>query len=208
MHTFIKNQAMWFSPCMNITANLILKTLHNNCTAELCVKDGWPPIGKPYISFKQIFPDVHERNPKLSKRLPSIVVEPTDAAEVESGELRWPPEDGSSADAQTERRSSDKHTAGEEETQAQPVPIQTVDSGPAVTSEPCIVRKYGETVKQQLSHLQLHSLFEEQMEDGHNSHVCKRWTHKSASLCLFCTWDLKVFLFHEDAKQSKTKWKS
>ncbi|XP_011488992.1 protein LBH isoform X2 [Oryzias latipes] len=63
-----------------------------------------------------IFPDVHERNPKLSKRLPSIVVEPTDAAEVESGELRWPPEDGSSADAQTERRSSDKHTADVEKT--------------------------------------------------------------------------------------------
>uniref|UniRef100_A0A3P9HMZ1 LBH domain-containing protein n=1 Tax=Oryzias latipes TaxID=8090 RepID=A0A3P9HMZ1_ORYLA len=63
-----------------------------------------------------IFPDVHERNPKLSKRLPSIVVEPTDATEVESGELRWPPDEGSSADAQTERRSSDKHTADVEKT--------------------------------------------------------------------------------------------
>lgn len=36
----------------------------------------------------------------MSKRLPSIVVEPTDGPEVESGELRWPPEP-SSPDAQT-----------------------------------------------------------------------------------------------------------
>ncbi|XP_054652953.1 protein LBH [Dunckerocampus dactyliophorus] len=48
-----------------------------------------------------IFPDSHERHPKLSKRLPSIVVEPTDGAEVESGELRWPPEP-SSPDTPTE----------------------------------------------------------------------------------------------------------
>ncbi|KAJ4939619.1 hypothetical protein JOQ06_029063, partial [Pogonophryne albipinna] len=45
-----------------------------------------------------IFPDTHERYPKLSKRLPSIVVEPTDGAEVESGELRWPPDEPSSPD--------------------------------------------------------------------------------------------------------------
>ncbi|XP_061742176.1 LBH domain-containing protein 2-like isoform X1 [Nerophis ophidion] len=53
----------------------------------------------PDVSL-QIFPGPHERHPKLSKRLPSIVVEPTDGAEVESGELRWPPEP-SSPDAQT-----------------------------------------------------------------------------------------------------------
>ncbi|XP_061116042.1 protein LBH [Conger conger] len=53
--------------------------------------------GNPSISF-QIFPDSHERYPKLSKRLPSIVVEPTESGEVESGELRWPPDDLSSAD--------------------------------------------------------------------------------------------------------------
>ncbi|KAM4713726.1 protein LBH-like isoform 1-T2 [Anableps anableps] len=41
----------------------------------------------------QVFPDSKERAPKLSRRLPSIVVEPTDADEVESGELRWPPDD-------------------------------------------------------------------------------------------------------------------
>jgi len=41
----------------------------------------------------QVFPDSIEHFPKLSRRLPSIVVEPTDAGEVESGELRWPPDD-------------------------------------------------------------------------------------------------------------------
>ncbi|XP_037607370.1 protein LBH-like [Sebastes umbrosus] len=34
--------------------------------------------------------------PKLSRHVPSIVVEPTDGGEVESGELRWPPDDVSS----------------------------------------------------------------------------------------------------------------
>lgn len=45
-----------------------------------------------------LFPESHERFPKLSKRLPSIVVEPTEQAEVESGELRWPPDDPGSPD--------------------------------------------------------------------------------------------------------------
>ncbi|XP_034015319.1 protein LBH [Thalassophryne amazonica] len=53
-----------------------------------------------------IFPDSHERYPKLSKRLPSIVVEPTDGAQVESGELRWPPDEPSSPDTQPERQSA------------------------------------------------------------------------------------------------------
>ncbi|XP_037541144.1 protein LBH [Nematolebias whitei] len=44
----------------------------------------------------QVFPEPKEHFPKLSKRLPSIVVEPTDADDVESGELRWPPDDVSS----------------------------------------------------------------------------------------------------------------
>ncbi|MGH0138436.1 UNVERIFIED_CONTAM: hypothetical protein FKN15_073357 [Acipenser sinensis] len=55
-------------------------------------------------SFPQIFPDpvevaVEGRHltadlgcTRLKERLPSIVVEPTDVSEVESGELRWPPE--------------------------------------------------------------------------------------------------------------------
>ncbi|XP_028836644.1 protein LBH [Denticeps clupeoides] len=52
--------------------------------------------GEQGISF-QIFPDTRERYPKLAKRLPSIVVEPTEG-EVESGELRWPPDDLRSTD--------------------------------------------------------------------------------------------------------------
>ncbi|XP_042599415.1 uncharacterized protein LOC122140340 isoform X2 [Cyprinus carpio] len=53
------------------------------------------------LSF-QIFPDPVEVvlstegcltcTPQEKERLPSIVVEPTDVSEVESGELRWPPE--------------------------------------------------------------------------------------------------------------------
>nr|XP_020459891.1 protein LBH-like [Monopterus albus] len=62
-----------------------------------------------------IFPDTHERYPKLSKRLPSIVVEPMDAAEVESGELRWPPDDPGSPGTQPERRSAEEQTADEEQ---------------------------------------------------------------------------------------------
>ncbi|XP_060117570.1 LBH domain-containing protein 2 [Heteronotia binoei] len=46
----------------------------------------------------QAFPDAHEKYPKLSKRLPSIVVEPTETGDVESGELRWPPDDLKSMD--------------------------------------------------------------------------------------------------------------
>ncbi|XP_056152234.1 protein LBH-like isoform X2 [Lampris incognitus] len=51
-----------------------------------------------------------ERYPKLTKRLPSIVVEPTDGAEVESGELRWPPDEPSTSDAPGEKQTS-PHTA-------------------------------------------------------------------------------------------------
>ncbi|KFV81620.1 Protein LBH, partial [Struthio camelus australis] len=46
----------------------------------------------------QAFPDSREKYPKLTKRLPSIVVEPTESGEVESGELRWPPDDLKSAE--------------------------------------------------------------------------------------------------------------
>ncbi|XP_040278086.1 protein LBH-like [Bufo bufo] len=45
----------------------------------------------------QIFPDPCEEEEvpvKLRGRLPSIVVEPTDIIDVESGELRWPTESG------------------------------------------------------------------------------------------------------------------
>lgn len=48
---------------------------------------------KDRLSY-QIFPDPSDfdRCCKLKDRLPSIVVEPTEG-EVESGELRWPPEE-------------------------------------------------------------------------------------------------------------------
>ncbi|XP_038605961.1 LBH domain-containing protein 2 [Tachyglossus aculeatus] len=41
----------------------------------------------------QALPGAWEKGPKLAERLPSIVVESTEAEEVESGELRWPPDD-------------------------------------------------------------------------------------------------------------------
>lgn len=67
-----------------------------------------------------MFPETHERYPKLSKRLPSIVVEPTDASEVESGELRWPPDEPGSHDAQARGPSAEEETAGEEESEIVP----------------------------------------------------------------------------------------
>ncbi|XP_077341469.1 protein LBH-like [Lithobates pipiens] len=47
-----------------------------------------------FVFLFQIFPDPSdfERCCKLKDRLPSIVVEPTEG-DVESGELRWPPEE-------------------------------------------------------------------------------------------------------------------
>lgn len=41
------------------------------------------------------------------------MVEPTDATEVESGELRWPPDEPGSPDAQTGRPSAEAGAAGE-----------------------------------------------------------------------------------------------
>ncbi|XP_026164037.1 protein LBH-like [Mastacembelus armatus] len=41
----------------------------------------------------QVFPDSVEHPPKLCGNLPSIVVEPTEGGQVESGELCWPPDD-------------------------------------------------------------------------------------------------------------------
>ncbi|XP_031212122.1 LBH domain-containing protein 2 isoform X2 [Mastomys coucha] len=43
------------------------------------------PTGKATVGIR-------EKGPRLCQRLPSIVVEPTEAGAVESGELRWPPE--------------------------------------------------------------------------------------------------------------------
>lgn len=76
-------------------------------------RERWRSFSFPYISLRKIFPDTHERYPKLTKRLPSIVVEPTDATEVESGELRWPPDEPGSPDAQTGRQTAEAAGAGE-----------------------------------------------------------------------------------------------
>ncbi|KAG1940190.1 protein LBH [Pimephales promelas] len=69
-------------------------------------------VDKSKSSFP-LEPDSHERFPKLSKRLPSIVVEPTESGEVESGELRWPPDDLSPTDDPRDKQAqaaSDKLT--------------------------------------------------------------------------------------------------
>ncbi|KAI2657628.1 Protein LBH [Labeo rohita] len=71
--------------------------------------------GEQGVSF-QIFPDTQERHPKVFKRLPSIVVEPTEG-EVESGELRWPPDDLRSTDpsSQTQTPMSASHSQSTDE---------------------------------------------------------------------------------------------
>ncbi|CAL8273758.1 unnamed protein product [Merluccius merluccius] len=56
---------------------------------------------KQGASSVKMFP---ERFPKLSKRLPSIVVEPMDSSEVESGELRWPPAQTRSPETQAPKQ--------------------------------------------------------------------------------------------------------
>uniref|UniRef100_A0A8C0J8C5 LBH domain-containing protein n=1 Tax=Chelonoidis abingdonii TaxID=106734 RepID=A0A8C0J8C5_CHEAB len=63
-------------------------------TREPVMEEGGPSTQVSLDESKYFaFPDSHEKYPKLSKRLPSIVVEPTESGEVESGELRWPPDD-------------------------------------------------------------------------------------------------------------------
>uniref|UniRef100_A0A3B3Q898 Protein LBH-like n=1 Tax=Paramormyrops kingsleyae TaxID=1676925 RepID=A0A3B3Q898_9TELE len=64
----------------------------NTCEPGMADFSGGSTSEDQAMSF-QVFPDSHDRYPKLSKRLPSIVVEPTEGGEVESGELRWPPDD-------------------------------------------------------------------------------------------------------------------
>ncbi|XP_005988936.1 protein LBH-like [Latimeria chalumnae] len=69
------------------------EVLRNSCETSM------ESVGLKHDSDRlsvQIFPDPHdasEAHCKLKDRLPSIVVEATDVSEVESGELRWPPED-------------------------------------------------------------------------------------------------------------------
>ncbi|XP_078389281.1 protein LBH-like [Cetorhinus maximus] len=115
------------------------------------------------ISFKenvehlpiQIFPDPFESVDECCRwvkgRLPSIVVELTDTGEVESGELRWPPEGFSSCeDADTFFETSDETDSprgnspepgdttqqGEEETKEEAAETESDDRARAVTL-PC-----------------------------------------------------------------------
>uniref|UniRef100_A0A8C7CVV4 Protein LBH n=1 Tax=Oncorhynchus kisutch TaxID=8019 RepID=A0A8C7CVV4_ONCKI len=73
-----------FVPCGDMTEVMISSTPMEDIRLS---------PSKDRLSF-QIFPDPSdfERCCKLKDRLPSIVVEPTEG-EVESGELRWPPEE-------------------------------------------------------------------------------------------------------------------
>uniref|UniRef100_A0ABI7WQH8 Protein LBH n=1 Tax=Felis catus TaxID=9685 RepID=A0ABI7WQH8_FELCA len=65
---------------------------HSTTTHFQAVWLGQPPSSN--LRFFKIFPDPSDfdRSCKVKDRLPSIVVEPTEG-EVESGELRWPPEE-------------------------------------------------------------------------------------------------------------------
>ncbi|XP_060712172.1 protein LBH-like isoform X2 [Hemiscyllium ocellatum] len=70
----------------------------------------------------QIFPDplesADEGCRRIKGRLPSITVELTDASEVESGELRWPPPEASAkpdAPGETQPGPSEAAPAGEDE---------------------------------------------------------------------------------------------
>ncbi|XP_051900972.1 protein LBH-like [Pristis pectinata] len=84
----------------------------------------------------QIFPDPcdsYEGQCKLKDRLPSIVVEPTDVSEVESGELRWPPDDFLVAEQEAEggqtcpggRGQSQSETGGAEQKETGHSPAST-----------------------------------------------------------------------------------
>ncbi|XP_068435773.1 protein LBH-like [Clinocottus analis] len=81
---------------------------------------------KDRLSF-QIFPDPSdfERCCKLKDRLPSIVVEPTEG-EVESGELRWPPEEFLVSEEEEE----------EEEEEAAAVAAQAQNNGSIQNGQP------------------------------------------------------------------------
>lgn len=57
-------------------------------------------------------------------------MEPTDATEVESGELRWPPDEPGSPDAQAGRQGAEAGAAGED-----PPPPHSFQPGPRLTSK-------------------------------------------------------------------------
>lgn len=59
---------------------------------SLCIQIFPDPV-EVYLSPEGSPNHLQQFSPSEKERLPSIVVEPTDVSEVESGELRWPPED-------------------------------------------------------------------------------------------------------------------
>ncbi|XP_023417865.2 LBH domain-containing protein 2 [Cavia porcellus] len=60
-------------------------------TPQSMVSEGGPTKGTGSPAGKAAA-GTREKGPRLAHRLPSIVVEPSEAGAVESGELRWPPE--------------------------------------------------------------------------------------------------------------------
>ncbi|XP_064841618.1 uncharacterized protein LOC135553418 [Oncorhynchus masou masou] len=58
-----------------------------------CYREIFPDPVEVYLSPEGSPNHLQQFSPSEKERLPSIVVEPTDVSEVESGELRWPPED-------------------------------------------------------------------------------------------------------------------
>uniref|UniRef100_H3A699 Protein LBH n=1 Tax=Latimeria chalumnae TaxID=7897 RepID=H3A699_LATCH len=81
-----------FGPCVHVSDYLRPTDMTEVMTAPSMDEIGLSPR-KDRLSY-QIFPDPSDfdRCCKLKDRLPSIVVEPTED-DVESGELRWPPEE-------------------------------------------------------------------------------------------------------------------
>ncbi|KAJ8289599.1 hypothetical protein GJAV_G00003210 [Gymnothorax javanicus] len=92
-----------FVPCRNMTEVMITSSPMDDMHLS---------PSKDRLCY-QIFPDPSdfERCCKLKDRLPSIVVEPTEG-EVESGELRWPPEEF----LVSEEEDEDEEEDGEQET--------------------------------------------------------------------------------------------
>ncbi|XP_008246866.2 LBH domain-containing protein 2 isoform X1 [Oryctolagus cuniculus] len=64
---------------------------HNMGTPQPAVPELHPTEGAGSVAGKAVV-GAREKGPRLGQRLPSIMVEPSEAGAVESGELRWPPE--------------------------------------------------------------------------------------------------------------------
>ncbi|CDQ63515.1 unnamed protein product [Oncorhynchus mykiss] len=62
------------------------------CRPSLCLQIFPEPV-EVSLSPEGSPNHLQQFSPSEKERLPSIMVEPTDMSEVESGELRWPPED-------------------------------------------------------------------------------------------------------------------